>query len=103
MCRHGCCTSDQGCRKTDEDIAAEEDDADSGYLFALTPAALHASAVTELQCTLKKTGHVSVTAALNKWPSVSVDARECGSLARCERHRRATQAASCRVRGKAKG
>jgi hypothetical protein len=93
----------QGCRKTDEDIAAEEDDADTGYLFALTPAALHASPVTDLQRTLRKTGHATVKAALNKCPSVSVDARECGSLARCQRHSQAAQAAGCGRRDQAKG
>lgn len=84
---------EKGCRKTDEDIAAEDDDDDSGYLFALTPSAIHASAVTDLQRAMKKAGHTSVTAALNKWPSVSVDARECGSLARCQRHSNAAHTA----------
>lgn len=76
-----------GVRKTLQEVMElEEDDDSTGYMFDCDTDALHEQDYRAKQflSQVSKLGFRSIKHALEKWPRVTVDARDSGSIARCQ-------------------
>ena len=77
----------RGVRKMLREVEELERDEDStGYMFDCDTDALHEEDYPSKQflSQVKKLGYKSIQHAIDKWPRVTVDAREMGSIARCQ-------------------